>query len=138
MGDAYFSKREAECDINPGFTCRSTFSLQNLLTSTPYQREIFRVSSRTSNGNYDSFVDNYRLRNTGGEPECSNWEAAERSSISTNYIEYKRIENSIDSFWDGQNCASGGNNGWVYQYAYKTYLDTKSQLGVSFGARFGA
>ena len=134
LGEPYLSKREAECDINPGFTCRSTFSLQNLLATTPFQREIYRVSSKTSDGNYDSFVDNYRLRNDGGQPECLNWEAAERTTINSNFKELRRIENEINSNWDGQNCVPSGNNYWVYQYAEREYLDTKSGLYVTFAS----
>tara|TARA_X000000950_G_C13917182_1_gene661589 strand:+ start:105 stop:2006 length:1902 start_codon:yes stop_codon:yes gene_type:complete len=134
LGEPYLSKREAECDINPAYTCRSTFSLQNLLTTTPYQREIYRVSSKTSDGNYDSFVDNYRLVNNGGGPECSNWEAAERTTANSNFIELRRIENEFSSYWDGQSCVLSGATFWVYQYAERDYLDTKSTLYVTFAS----
>ena len=134
LGEPYLSRREAECDINPGFTCRSTFSLQNLLTTTPYQREIYRVSSKTSDGNYDSFVDIFKLENNGGEPECANWQGAERIAANSLFIESKFIENGMYVFWDGLNCVSSGSDNWVYQYASRQYQDTKSSLYVMFAS----
>ena len=135
----YLVKNNGYCEINPGFACRSSVSMENLVKFSPYISEIYKLHNTTSGNEIDSFLDIFRLirfdfSNGYEEVLCRNWEAAERFNVSNSGFQRIRIERGLDAGWNGSQCDVYGNTEWKYQYGYRYYEDTGSAFFITFGS----